>query len=86
MSKKKAKLFYKQNSFDIIEQGDYVLCSVSGKQINLNDLNYWNVDLQEAYFSPIEANERYQSLKKNNLFPPVMGPYPSIRIFFNHFL
>ena len=64
MSKKKAKLFYKQNSFDIIEQGDYVLCAVSGKQINLNDLNYWNVDLQEAYFSPIEANERYQSLKK----------------------
>ena len=63
MSKKKAKLIYKQNSFDIIEQGDYVLCAVSGKQINLNDLNYWNVDLQEAYFSPIEANERYQSLK-----------------------
>ena len=46
-----------------IEQGDYVLCAVSGKEINLNDLNYWNVDLQEAYFSPIEANERYQSLK-----------------------
>lgn len=64
MSKKKAKLVYKQNSFDIIEQGDYVLCAVSGKEINLNDLNYWNVDLQEAYFSPIEANERYQSLKK----------------------
>ena len=52
-----------KNSFDIIEQGDYVLCAVSGKEINLNDLNYWNVDLQEAYFSPIEANERYQSLK-----------------------
>tara|TARA_B100000212_G_C27085076_1_gene409812 strand:- start:331 stop:528 length:198 start_codon:yes stop_codon:yes gene_type:complete len=64
MSKKKAKLIYKQNSFDIIEQGDYVLCAVSGKEINLNDLSYWNVDLQEAYFSPIEANERYQSLKR----------------------
>ena len=64
MSKKKAKLIYKQNSFDVIEQGDYVLCAVSGKEINLNDLNYWNVDLQEAYFSPIEANERYQSLKR----------------------
>ena len=63
MNKKKAKLIYKQNSFDVIEQGDYVLCAVSGKEINLNDLNYWNVDLQEAYFSPIEANERYQSLK-----------------------
>ena len=64
MSKKKAKLIYKQNSFDIIEQGDYVLCAVSGKEINLNDLNYWNVDLQEAYFSPIEANERYKNIKR----------------------
>ena len=32
--------------------------------IPLKDLNYWNVDLQEAYFSPIEANERYKTLKK----------------------
>ena len=30
----------------------------------LKDLNYWNVDLQEAYYSPKEANERYKSLKK----------------------
>ena len=64
MNKKKAKLKYKQNSFEIIEEGDYVLCAVSGKAINLNDLSYWNVDLQEAYFSPIEANIRYKYKKK----------------------
>ena len=33
MSKKKAKLKYKNNSFEIIEEGDYVLCAISGKQI-----------------------------------------------------
>ncbi len=64
MIKKKAKLIFKHNSFDIVEEGDYVLCAVSGKEIMLKDLNYWNVDLQEAYYSPIEVNQRYQNLKE----------------------
>ncbi len=64
MIKKKAKLLFKHNYFDIIEDGDYVLCAVSGKKIFLKDLNYWNVDLQEAYFSAQEANERFASIKK----------------------
>ena len=64
MGKKKAKLIYKHNSFDVIEEGDYVLCAVSRKEIMLKDLNYWNVELQEAYFSPIEVNERYKNFKK----------------------
>ena len=64
MSKKKAKLIYKHNSFDIIEEGDYVLCAISGKKVMLKDLNYWNVELQEAYYSAKEANERFKDLKK----------------------
>ena len=60
MVKKKAKLIYKHNSFDIVEDGDYVLCAISGKEIMLKDLNFWNVDLQEAYFSPVEAKKRYK--------------------------
>ena len=61
--KKKAKLIFKHNSFDVIQSGDYVICAVSGKEIMLKDLNYWNVDLQEAYFSAKEANERFKNLK-----------------------
>ena len=64
MDKKKAKLIFKHNSFDIIEQGDYVLCAISGKKILLKDLNYWNVDLQEAYYSPLEVKERLKHLEK----------------------
>jgi hypothetical protein len=64
MSKKKAKLIFKHNSFEIVENGDYVLCAISGKEIMLKNLNYWNVDLQEAYFSPVEVNKKYKSLKK----------------------
>ena len=63
MSKKKAKLIFKHNYFNIVEEGDYVLCSISGKEILLEDLNYWNVELQEAYFSPKEVNEKIKNLK-----------------------
>tara|TARA_B110000967_G_C18357461_1_gene304273 strand:+ start:235 stop:435 length:201 start_codon:yes stop_codon:yes gene_type:complete len=58
----KAKLKYRSNTFDIIENGDYVMCSISKKKILLENLNYWNVELQEAYFSPIEVNIRYKEL------------------------
>ena len=64
MGKKKAKLIFKHNYFEVVEDGDHVLCAISGKEILLENLNYWNVDLQEAYFSPIEANKRYKN-KKN---------------------
>ena len=55
MSEKLAKLKYFPNNFQVLSQGDYVLCAVSGKKINLENLNYWNVELQEAYFSYKEA-------------------------------
>ncbi len=64
MIKKKAKLIFKHNYFEIVEEGDYVLCAISRKKIPLTNLNYWNVELQEAYFSPIEVNERFKNLKK----------------------
>ena len=45
------------------ENGDYVECAVSGKKINLENLTYWNVELQEPYFSYKEASEKRE--KKN---------------------
>ena len=56
MFKKLAKLKYLPNNFKIIEKGDHVICAVSGKKISLNQLTYWNVDLQEPYFSYVEAD------------------------------
>ena len=64
MEKKKAKLIFKHNSFEVVEEGDYVICAISGKRISLSQLNYWNVDLQEAYFSPIEVKISLESSKK----------------------
>ena len=56
MFKKLAKIKYLPNNFEIIEEGDHVICAISGKKISLDQLNYWNVDRQEAYFSYIEAS------------------------------
>ena len=59
-----AKLKYEPNTFVVLEEGNYVICAVSGKKIPLDKLTYWNVDLQEAYFSPKEAQMRFEELKK----------------------
>ncbi len=53
---KLAKLKYLPNNFDIMEEGDHVICAISGKKIPLQNLSYWNVDEQEAYFSYAEAS------------------------------
>ena len=66
MIKKKAKLLFKNNHFEVVEEGDFVLCAISGKEIKLEELNYWNVSLQEAYFSPIEVHKRSAQLKKKS--------------------
>ncbi len=53
---KLAKLKYLPNNFEIMEEGDHVVCAISGKKIPLEKLNYWNVDDQEAYYSYVEAS------------------------------
>ena len=56
MKNKLAKLKYLPNNFKIIEDGDHVICAISGKKILLENLTYWNVDEQEAYLSYVEAS------------------------------
>ena len=38
---------------------------VLDNQISIRNLNYWNVELQEAYFSPTEVQIRYEQMKKD---------------------
>tara|TARA_B100000965_G_scaffold128179_1_gene106752 strand:- start:1149 stop:1331 length:183 start_codon:yes stop_codon:yes gene_type:complete len=58
MFKKLAKLKYLPNNFEIVEEGDHVVCAISGKKIGLDNLTYWNVDSQEPYYSYIEASKK----------------------------
>jgi hypothetical protein len=58
MNKKLAKIKFLPNTFEVLEEGDHVICAVSGKNINLDELTYWNVELQEPYYSYIEASKK----------------------------
>ena len=62
------------NDIEVYEEGtttttssvmyDIVRKFSSGKKINLEDLTYWNVELQEPYFSYKEASEKREIQKK----------------------
>ncbi|WP_448586580.1 DUF2093 domain-containing protein [Thermaurantiacus sp.] len=54
-----ARLRYLPGSFQVLEQGDHVLCAVTGEPIPLAALRYWSHELQEAYRDATVANRRY---------------------------
>ena len=66
MKNKLAKLKYMPNNLQIIEEGDHVICAISQKIIPLENLNYWNVEKQEAYFSHVESSIKREKDEKNN--------------------
>ena len=59
-----AMLQYLDGDYRVVTQGAYVICAVSGVQIPLEDLRYWNVDLQEAYATAEIAVKRFQQTRK----------------------
>jgi len=64
MENKLAKLKYLPNNFEILENGDHVVCAISGKKILIENLTYWNVEEQEAYYSYAEASIKKEKQKK----------------------
>ena len=50
-----AKIHYLPGSFRVLANGDHVTCAVTGQQISLDQLRYWNVERQEPYASPEAA-------------------------------
>ena len=64
MNKKLAKVKYLPNNFQVIEKGDHVICAVSGKVISLENLTYWNVELQEPYYSYVEASKKKRGIRQ----------------------
>ncbi len=54
-----AQVRYLDGEFQVVAPGDYVLCAVTGQKINLADLRYWSVELQEAYASAEASLGRY---------------------------
>ena len=57
--RRQAEIKYLDGEFQVMAQGDYVLCAVTGDPISLSDLKYWSVDHQEAYVSAEVALKAY---------------------------
>ncbi len=62
--KGEAKVRYLDGEFQVIEQGDFVRCAVTGQTIPLAELKYWSVELQEAYATAEISFNRYKSLRR----------------------
>ncbi len=53
-----ADIEYLDGEFRILRPGAFVRCAVTGISIQLEDLRYWNVDLQEPYATPEAKMQR----------------------------
>lgn len=58
ISSGEAEIEYLDGEFRILRAGTFVRCAVTGTAIKLEDLRYWNVDLQEPYASPLAKLQR----------------------------
>jgi hypothetical protein len=58
-----AEIRYLDGDYKILTPGAYVTCAVTKARIPLEDLRYWNVDLQEAYADAATAFRRFNELK-----------------------
>lgn len=54
-----AQVRYLDGEFQVVSPGEFVRCAVTGQKIDLADLRYWSVDLQEAYASADISLQRY---------------------------
>ncbi len=57
-----AEVKYLDGDFRVVRPGAFVRCSVTGVPIPLEELKYWNVDLQEAYATPEAVLQRHRAL------------------------
>lgn len=61
-----ATIEYLDGDFKVITPGAFVRCAVTGEPIAVDDLRYWNVDLQEAYSGPAAKLARLGGSPREN--------------------
>lgn len=47
-----AQVRFLDGDFRVLKPGAFVRCAVTGEPIPIEELRYWDVDLQEAYRDP----------------------------------
>ncbi len=54
-----AEVKYLDGDFRIVKPGSFVRCAVTGVPIPLEELKYWDVELQEPYANPEAVLRRH---------------------------
>ena len=57
-----AVIRYLDGDFEIIRPGTHVVCAVSGDIIPLQELRYWNVDMQEPYRDAVVSLDAWKRM------------------------
>ena len=60
---REARVRFMGGEFQVLSPGEFVRCAVTGRPIALEDLKYWSVELQEAYFDADISFQRYCELR-----------------------
>ena len=55
-----ARVRYLDGDFQVTMPGTFVRCAVTGAEVPLDELKYWNVARQEAYVDAAAALKRHQ--------------------------
>lgn len=50
-ARREARIRYLDADFQVLREGDFVRCAVTGDPISIDDLRYWDVVRQEPYRS-----------------------------------
>jgi hypothetical protein len=54
-----AKIRYLDGEFQVLKNGSFVRCAVTGEPIRIEDLRYWSVAFQEPYANAQVSLRRY---------------------------
>ncbi len=54
-----AKIRYLDGEFQVLKNGSYVRCVVTGEPIRVEDLRYWSVAYQEPYVNAAASLKRH---------------------------
>lgn len=56
---REAKLRYLDHEFEVIREGEFVRCAITGDPVRLDNLRYWSIEKQVPYKSAREAFAAY---------------------------
>ena len=56
---REARIKYLDADYQVVQEGDFVRCAVTGKPVRIADLRYWSVARQEAYCDAAAALKRH---------------------------